>query len=118
MGTIGKERKVIMASIFLVFLGLVTAIINDRTDHIYRTAVATVGLSIPLILPAKVPDPPERLRPFLAPIYNEGTMMILAVFIAVHVPSSTFPSRTTTSSTGTGETLISSATSSAGLPSG
>ncbi|NJE11007.1 hypothetical protein E3E25_08730 [Thermococcus sp. MAR1] len=74
-----------MASIFLIFLGLITAVMNGRTDHIYRTWVAIVGLSIPLILPAKVPDPPERLRPFLAPVYNEGTMMILAVFIAVHV---------------------------------
>ncbi|CAD5243157.1 hypothetical protein [Thermococcus camini] len=85
MSRIGSERKIIMASIFLVFLGLITAVMNGRTDHIYRTGVAIVGLSIPLILPVKVPDPPERLRPFLAPVYNEGTMMILAVFIAVHV---------------------------------
>nr|WP_245250278.1 hypothetical protein [Thermococcus stetteri] len=44
-----------------------------------------LGLSVPLILPKKLVYPPKKLKPFLSPIYNEGTMAVLAVFIAVHV---------------------------------
>ncbi|WP_048148592.1 hypothetical protein [Palaeococcus ferrophilus] len=79
------ERGIILASIFIVFLGFITAIINRREDHIYRTLVAMLGLSIPLILPKKLPNPPKKLWPFLSPVYDEKTMALLAIFIAVHV---------------------------------
>ncbi|ASJ03689.1 hypothetical protein A3L09_01750 [Thermococcus profundus] len=82
---ISRERLVIIASTLVIFLGFLTAVINGRRDHIYRTLVAMISLSIPLILPRSLPYPPKKLWPFLSPIYNEGTMAILAVFIAVHV---------------------------------
>ena len=82
---IERERLVIISSLFLVFLGFLTALLNGRNDHLYRTLVAMVGLSIPLVLPGKLPDPPVKLRPFLAPVYNERTMAVLSIFIAVHV---------------------------------
>jgi hypothetical protein len=82
---ITQERLVITASIFVVFLGFLTALINGRTDHIYRTVVAMLGLSIPLILPKTLPNPPEKVKPFLSPLYDERTMAVLAVFIAVHI---------------------------------
>ncbi|ASJ06235.1 hypothetical protein [Thermococcus pacificus] len=85
MVDIGRERSIIALSIFVVFLGFMTALFNGREDHVYRTLVAMIGLSIPLILPKKLPEPPAKLRPFLAPLYNERTMALLAVFIAVHV---------------------------------
>jgi hypothetical protein len=82
---ITRERLIIIASIFVVFLGFLTAVINGRSDHIYRTLVAMLGLSIPLVLSKKLPNPPEKVKPFLSPLYDEKTMAVLAVFIAVHV---------------------------------
>ncbi len=74
-----------LSSLFLVFLGLLTALLNGRSDHIYRTLLAMAGLSVPLVLPRRLPNPPEKLRPFLAPVYDEKTMAVLSIFIAVHV---------------------------------
>ena len=82
---IQREEKIILTSIFVVFLGFVTALRNGRADHIYRTIVAMIGLSIPLVIPRLFPAPPKKLRPILKPLYNERTMMILSVFIALHV---------------------------------
>lgn len=79
------ERGIILTSIFIVLLGFMTAIITRREDHIYRTLAAMLGLSIPLILPKKLPNPPGKLRPFLSPVYDEKTMALLAIFIAIHV---------------------------------
>nr|WP_148206311.1 hypothetical protein [Thermococcus gammatolerans] len=79
------ERIVMLSSLFLVFLGLLTALLNGRSDHIYRTLLAMAGLSVPLVLPRRLPNPPEKLRPFLAPVYDEKTMAVLSIFIAVHV---------------------------------
>ncbi|AIU69339.1 hypothetical protein TEU_02705 [Thermococcus eurythermalis] len=85
MVEIGRERFVLLSSLFVVFLGFLTALLNGRSDHIYRTLVAMLGLSVPLVLPRRLPDPPAKLRPFLAPVYNKKTMAVLSVFIAVHV---------------------------------
>ena len=85
MVEIGREEWVILSSLFVVFLGFLTALINGRSDHVYRTLVAMLGFSVPLVLPRRLPDPPAKLRPFLAPVYNEKTMAVLSVFIAVHV---------------------------------
>lgn len=85
MVEIGREEWVILSSLFVVFLGFLTALINGRSDHVYRTLVAMLGLSVPLVLPRRLPDPPAKLRPFLAPVYNEKTMAVLSAFIAVHV---------------------------------
>lgn len=85
MVEIGREEWVILSSLFVVFLGFLTALINGRSDHVYRTLVAMLGLSVPLVLQRRLPDPPAKLRPFLAPVYNEKTMAVLSVFIAVHV---------------------------------
>ena len=82
---IGREEWVILSSLFVVFLGFLTALINGRSDHVYRTLVAMLGFSVPLVLPRRLPDPPAKLRPFLAPVCNEKTMAVLSVFIAVHV---------------------------------
>lgn len=85
MVEIGREEWVILSSLFVVFLGFLTALINGRSDHVYRTLVAMLGLSVPLVLQRRLPDPPAKLRPFLAPVYNEKTMAVLSAFIAVHV---------------------------------
>ncbi|MDK2914929.1 MAG: hypothetical protein PWQ79_1844 [Thermococcaceae archaeon] len=85
MVDITSESAIIKGSIFVVFLGFLTAVINGRSDHIYRTLVAMLGLSIPLILPKNLPNPPEKAKPFLSPVYDEKTMAVLAVFIALHV---------------------------------
>ncbi|BAD86021.1 hypothetical membrane protein, conserved [Thermococcus kodakarensis KOD1] len=82
---ITRERAIIKGSIFVVFLGFLTAVINGRSDHIYRTIVAILGLSIPLVLPKKLLNPPEKVKPFLSPVYDERTMAVLGIFIAVHV---------------------------------
>jgi hypothetical protein len=82
---ITRERVIIEGSILVVFLGFLTAVINGRSDHVYRTLVAMLGLSIPLVLPKKLPNPPEKVKPFLSPVYDEKTMVVLAIFIAVHV---------------------------------
>ncbi|WP_367883967.1 hypothetical protein [Thermococcus sp. JCM 11816] len=57
---ITRERAIIKGSIFVVFLGFLTAVINGRSDHIYRTIVAILGLSIPLVLPKKLLNPPLK----------------------------------------------------------
>ncbi|AEH24039.1 hypothetical protein [Pyrococcus yayanosii] len=79
-----REETVIKASIFVVLLGLITGIVYGRTDHIYRSTTALIGLSLPLLLP-RFWKPPEKLEPFVRPLYNRGTIAVLAVFIAVHV---------------------------------
>ncbi|AJC71459.1 hypothetical protein X802_04205 [Thermococcus guaymasensis DSM 11113] len=85
MTEIKRERMIMLSSIFVVFLGFLTALRNGRSDHLYRTLMAMAGLSVPLVLPRRLPNPPEKLRPFLAPVYNERTMAVLSIFIAVHV---------------------------------
>ncbi len=80
-----RERIVMLSSLFLVFLGLLTALLNGRSDHVYRTLLAMVDLLVPLVLPRRLPNPPEKLGPFLAPVYDEKTMAVLSIFIAVHV---------------------------------
>jgi len=82
---IKNEKLIILSSLFVVFLGFVTSLLNGRSDHLYRTLVAMVGLSIPLTLSGKLSNPPEKLGPFLSPVYNEKTMAVLSLFIAVHV---------------------------------
>lgn len=57
---ITRERAIIKGSIFVVFLGFLTAVINGRSDHIYRTIVAILGLSIPLVLPKKLLNPLKK----------------------------------------------------------
>ncbi len=85
MVKIRREESIMLSSIFVVFLGLLTALINGRSGHICRTLAAMLGLSVLLVLPRRYPHPPERLKPFLAPLYNKKTMAILSIFIAVHV---------------------------------
>ncbi|MCD6559706.1 MAG: hypothetical protein J7K57_07560 [Palaeococcus sp.] len=80
-----RERQITYISILIVFIGFISALMYRRVDHIYRTLVALVGLSIPLILHKKASDPPKKLEPVLMPLYNEKTMMILGIFIAIHV---------------------------------
>lgn len=70
---------------FIVFLGVITALIYQRVDHIYRTLVALIGLYIPDVVDRYFSNPNPKLRPFLAPIYNKKTMALLGVFIAIHV---------------------------------
>ncbi|WP_258083440.1 hypothetical protein [Thermococcus thermotolerans] len=82
---IQREEKIILTSIFVVFLGFITALMNGRVDHVYRTTVAMIGLSLPLVIPRAFPDPPKTFDPYLAPLYDPRTMMILSVFISVHV---------------------------------
>lgn len=76
-----RERQITYISILTVFTGFITALMYRRVDHIYRTLVALVGLSIPPILHKKALDPPAVLKP----LYNEKTVMILSIFIAIHV---------------------------------
>ncbi len=85
MCPIGPEEKIMWISKGIVLIGLLTAVYYRRSDHILRTLTALAGLSIPDILWRKLSNPPEKLRPFLAPLYNKGTMAVLSIFIAVHV---------------------------------
>jgi hypothetical protein len=80
-----EPKTLLNISRFIVFLGLITALIYQRTDHIYRTLVALVGLYIPDMAEKYFPNPHSKLRAFLAPIYNKKTMALLGVFIAIHV---------------------------------
>ncbi|MFA4668726.1 hypothetical protein QDY65_09465 [Pyrococcus kukulkanii] len=80
----GRERGIIVASIFVVLIGLLTAFYYGRSDHIYRCSVALFGLSIPLWLP-KVYTPKGTLKNLLAPVYDAEIMAFLGVFIAIHV---------------------------------
>jgi len=80
-----EPKTLLNISRFIVFLGLITGLIYQRTDHIYRTFVALVGLYIPDMAEKYFPNPHSKLRAFLAPIYNKKTMALLGVFIAIHV---------------------------------
>jgi len=80
-----ESKTVLNISRFIVFLGLITAFIHQRVDHIYRTFVALMGLYIPDMAEKYFPNPPYKLRSFLAPLYNRKTMALLGIFIAVHV---------------------------------
>ncbi|ASJ16428.1 hypothetical protein A3L04_04720 [Thermococcus chitonophagus] len=79
-----NERIIIVTSIFVVLVGLLTALYYGRSDHIYRCSVALFGLSIPLWLP-EVYTPKGTLKKLLAPVYDTEVMAFLGVFIAVHV---------------------------------
>nr|WP_193385903.1 hypothetical protein [Thermococcus barophilus] len=81
---ITRERFVINLCRLVVFVGLLSGLMYMRTDHIYRSGVALIGLFIPDVFQRKL-NPPEKLMPFLSPLYNDRIIAILAVFIAVHV---------------------------------
>ncbi len=81
---ITRERLVITLCRLVVFVGLLSGLMYMRTDHIYRSSVALIGLFIPDVFQRKL-NPPEKLMPFLSPLYNDRVIVILAVFIAVHV---------------------------------
>ncbi|USS41347.1 hypothetical protein NF865_03930 [Thermococcus aggregans] len=59
-----ESKTVLNISRFIVFLGLITALIYRRVDHIYRTFVALMGLYIPDIAEKYLPNSPYKLRPF------------------------------------------------------
>ena len=80
-----ESKTVLNISRFMVFLGLVTALLYRRVDHIYRTFVALIGLYIPDMAERYFSNPPYKLRSFLAPLYNRKAMALLGIFIAVHV---------------------------------
>lgn len=80
-----EPKTALNISRFIVFLGVITALIYQRVDHIYRTLVALIGLYIPDVVDRYFSNPNPKLRPFLAPIYNKKTMVLLGIFIAVHV---------------------------------
>ncbi|MDK2982549.1 MAG: hypothetical protein PWP19_27 [Thermococcaceae archaeon] len=80
-----EPKTALNISRFIVFLGVITALIYQRVDHIYRTLVALIGLYIPDMAEKYFPNPHSKLRAFLAPIYNKKTMALLGVFIAIHV---------------------------------
>ena len=80
----GRWKFVLNVSRFIVFLGLISGLMYMRVDHIYRSIVTLVGLSIPEFFWRRV-NPPEKLGPFLKPLYNDKTMAVLGVFMAVHV---------------------------------
>lgn len=67
-----------------MFLGIISGFMYMRIDHIYRSITAFIGLLIPEFFQRKV-NSPEKLRPFLKPLYNDSTMAILGIFIAIHV---------------------------------
>ncbi|RLF88881.1 hypothetical protein DRN82_05495 [Thermococci archaeon] len=79
-----RGRSIITLSIFIVFIGLLTALYYGRVDHICRCSVALFGLSIPLWLP-KVYTPRGIFKKLLTPLYDTEVMALLGVFIAVHV---------------------------------
>jgi len=79
------SKTVLNISRFIIFLGLVTALLHQRVDHIYRTFVALIGFYIPDMAERYFPNPPYKLRSFLAPLYNRKAMALLGIFIAVHV---------------------------------
>lgn len=80
-----NSNNIIKFSIFIVFLGLLTALYYRRVDHIYRTSAALLGLSLPLWVP-KVYNPSEGIvRKVLSPIYDDRVMIVFSIFIAVHV---------------------------------
>jgi len=81
---ITRERRIINIGRFMVLIGLLSGLMYMRTDHIYRSGVALIGLFVPDIFQRKL-NPPEKLKPFLSPLYNDKIIAILAVFIAVHV---------------------------------
>ncbi|WP_370520463.1 hypothetical protein [Thermococcus sp. LS2] len=87
---ISLERRIIVVSRAIVFVGLISGLIYMRIDHIYRSGVALIGLSIPDIFQRKL-TPPEKLKPFLSPLYNDKVITILAIFIAVHVSLANVP---------------------------
>lgn len=63
---------------------MISGFIYMRVDHIYRSVTAFIGLLIPEFFQRKF-NPPEKLRPLLKPLYNDNTMAILGIFIAIHV---------------------------------
>ncbi|KPU62333.1 hypothetical protein EP1X_09355 [Thermococcus sp. EP1] len=78
-------KTVLNVSRFIVFLGLVTALVYWRIDHIYRTTVALIGLYIPNLVEKYLKNPPSKIALILSPIYNVNSMAVLGIFIAIHV---------------------------------
>ena len=85
MIAISREKFVLNISRLIVFIGLISGLMYWRVDHIYRSLVALIGLYIPDIAQNKFSHPPNKLKPILKPLYNNKTMAVLGVFIAVHV---------------------------------
>ena len=84
MRFLNRWKLVLDVCRFIVFLGLISGLMYGRVDHIYRSAVAFVGLLLPEFFQRRV-DPPEKLQLLLSPLYNDKTMAVLGVFVAVHV---------------------------------
>ena len=80
-----REEYVVWISVFVIFLGFLTAVSNRRTDHIIRTLWA-MGLLLALVALRHARDPPEGIvGALLSPLFNIRTVMILAIFLAVHI---------------------------------
>lgn len=80
-----ESKTVLNISRFIVFLGLVTALVYWRIDHIYRTTVALIGLYIPNLVEKYLKNPPSKIALILNPIHNVNSMAVLGIFIAIHV---------------------------------
>lgn len=84
MGTPSRQRLVLNVCRFIVFLGVISGLMYGRIDHIYRSSLAFVGLLLPEFFQRRI-NPHGKLQLFLSPLYNDKTMVVLSVFIAVHV---------------------------------
>ncbi len=82
---IKHEEGIVWVSVFVIFLGFLTALHNHRLDHIFRT-LWTMGLLTGLMLVQRTFKPPRGvIGAILRPFFNVRTVMILAIFLAVHV---------------------------------
>ena len=79
------EVKVTLTATGIIFVGFLTGLYYRRVDHVLRT-LWTMGLLVGLMLVQRTFKPPRGvIGALLGPLFNVRTVMILAIFLAVHV---------------------------------
>ena len=79
------EVKVTLTATGIIFVGFLTGLYYRRVDHVLRT-LWTMGLLVGLMLVQRTFKPPRGvIGALLEPLFNVRTVMILAIFLAVHV---------------------------------
>ncbi|NJE76708.1 hypothetical protein [Thermococcus sp. ES12] len=81
---IDRKERVVLASVFVLFIGFLTGVHYRRFDHILRTSWMMSYLLALLWLQRKSRKPGGTLGALLSPFYNDGIAEVTSVFLAVH----------------------------------
>ncbi|NJE31150.1 hypothetical protein E3E38_08855 [Thermococcus sp. 18S1] len=80
-----REDVALALAIFVVFLDFVNAIVHNSDTQLRTSIFALIVLLFALSVRKFYPNPSRKIWPWISPIYDNGVMIIVAIFFLFHV---------------------------------